>query len=245
RRWLGRSGTFAREWNSDTHAGPTVARGGAVPNHPHSWAVFAGSWFGRTTGRWQGQQHDPSDQNNPTSHDGSSYDAHFLVLVGSNLSALASYNCSEPTKIGIAPSFTSDDITRIEGLSQTISLIGDDPGRLEAAETVQPESGRILVKDAEGIWRQGRPCPLEHLIFQLPWGPTGKSGKSPEGFGRFGLRNDAFQHTGCAPDIDPVEDRSHVRCRLLESREQEKTGWLDWSTLKQPMGGPLEHSDVR
>src|SRR5262249_55672169 len=155
--------------------------------------------------------HDPSDQTNPTSHDGSSYDEHFLVLDGSNLSALASYNCSEPTKIGIAPAFISDDSTRIEGLSQTISLIGDDPGRLEAAETVQPESGRLLVKDADWIWWQGRPCPLEHLIFQLPWCPPGKSGKSPAGFGRFVLRNDACQHPGCAAEIGPVKDRSHAR----------------------------------
>src|SRR5262245_23723855 len=148
-------------------------------------------------------------------------------------------------KLEITPSFSSYEITQIEGLSQTIALIGDDPERLEAAETVQPECGRILVKDAERIWQQGCPCPLEHLIFQLPWGPPGKSGKSPEGFGRFGLRNDAFQDVRCAPDIDPVEDRSHVRCRLFESREEEKTRWLDWSTLKQPVGGPLEHSDVR
>ncbi len=79
------------------------------------------------------------------------------------------------------------------------SLIGDDPGRLEAAETVSPECGRVYVKDAERIRRQERPRPLEHFISQLPRSPPGKSGKSPEGFGRFGLFNDAFQDASVPP----------------------------------------------
>ena len=31
-------------------------------------------------------------------------------------------------------------------------LIGDYPGRRKAAETVLPECGRVLVKDADRIW---------------------------------------------------------------------------------------------
>ena len=31
-------------------------------------------------------------------------------------------------------------------------LVGDYPGRRQAAETVQPECGRVLVKDADRIW---------------------------------------------------------------------------------------------
>ena len=82
-----------------------------------------------------------------------------------------------------------------------------------------------LVKDAERIRRQDSPRPHKHLSFQSPRSPCGKSGKGPEGFGRFGLRNDAFQDLRCAPHIDPVEDRSCVCWRLLESEQQEKPGW--------------------
>lgn len=72
---------------------------------------------------------------------------------------------------------------------------GDYPGYpvhprpLEPAETVLPESGRILFKDSDRICLQDPPPVHKHLSFQLPRGPCGKSDKSPEGFGRLGLCN--------------------------------------------------------
>src|SRR6266850_7242857 len=125
------------------------------------------------------------------------------------------------------------------------SLIGDHPRPLQPAYTVLPKFGRVLVKDADRIRRQSRPSPLEHFEFQLPRSPPGESRESPEGFGRFRLRNDAFQDLRCAPHIDPVEDRSCVCWRLLEPEQQKKVGWLDRPTSKQPIAGPLEHGEVR
>jgi hypothetical protein len=52
-----------------------------------------------------------------------------------------------------------------------LSLIGDHPWRLEAAETVLPERGRVLVKDTNRIWRQDPPRAHKHLSFQLPRSP--------------------------------------------------------------------------
>ena len=71
-------------------------------------------------------------------------------------------------------------------------LVGDDSGCRQPINTVLPECGRIIVKDAGRIRRQDPPRPHKHLSFQLPRSPSGKSGKGPEGFGRFGPRNDAF-----------------------------------------------------
>jgi len=119
------------------------------------------------------------------------------------------------------------------------SLIRDHPGRLKAAETITPECSRVLVKDAGRIRRQDPPGPQKHLRLQLPRSPCGKSGKGPEGFGRLGLCNDAFKNSGHTPQIDPVEDRSCVRWRLLESEQQEKSGRPYRPTCKQPVAGPL------
>ena len=44
--------------------------------------------------------------------------------------------------------------------------------------------------------------------------PAGRSGKSPEGFGRIGLSNDAFQDRRCAHQMDYGEDRPRVYRRL-------------------------------
>src|SRR5262249_38622917 len=119
------------------------------------------------------------------------------------------------------------------------------PGRLKPANTVLPECGWVLVKDFARIRRQDRPGPLVHFRFQLPGSPPRKSGICPESFCRFGLRNNAFHDPKVASHINPIKDRSKTYRRLSKSDQQEKAGWFDRPSSKQPMCGPLERSEIR
>ena len=92
---------------------------------------------------------------------GWSFQASLLLLLAGGADPGADSPAAEGTHWGMGGARTNGLGQRQD---QRASLIGDDPRRLEEKETVWPECGRVLVKDADRIWRQGRPRPLEHFI---------------------------------------------------------------------------------